>query len=189
MNGTSDIPPDQDARLKSLAIWHADIQLALSYLTFLHEEVEDDKTYNHVELRRFKAFETAFIVSYGRAFSKSYGLKPNRLTIDQINVAFADSEMKLHEKIRSIRDQVYAHSDLMAAHVRLDIFEEDIHGKPFIIPHVQFEQGLMLDGWNERDNAIEICRKLIYGIAFSIRALASARGDKTAIYLRPEKEF
>ncbi len=40
-----------------------DLELALSAAAFL-SEVDSDKTYNKVELRRFRCYETTVIVAY-----------------------------------------------------------------------------------------------------------------------------
>jgi hypothetical protein len=62
--------------LKRMMIWHADLQTSLSAITFLNEADENEK-YDYIELRRFKCYETAFVVAYGRAFTKSGGADIN----------------------------------------------------------------------------------------------------------------
>lgn len=64
---------DERELLKRLIIAHGDLQLALSAIIFLGEEVDEHARYSKVELRRFKCFETTFVVAYGRAFTNSNG--------------------------------------------------------------------------------------------------------------------
>jgi len=111
---------DERELLKRLVIAHADLQLALSAITFLGEELDENAQYSKIELRRFKCFETTFIVSYGRAFTKSNG-RYDQLPLKRIGIKLTPKERELHELIIKLRQTVYAHSDEAFAHVRLDV--------------------------------------------------------------------
>ncbi|MDK4724937.1 hypothetical protein [Rhizobium phaseoli] len=75
------ITNDERDLLTRLLIAHADLQMALSAIAFLAEEFDSEAKYSKIELRRFKCFETTFIVSYGRAFTKSKGSRHDQVSL------------------------------------------------------------------------------------------------------------
>ena len=86
-----------------------DFQQALSALTFLCEECDFDKKYSRIELRRFRCFETAAIVSFCRPFKVGHGRQDLDLT--EIGFQFTKDEENLKAKIIRLRDKIVSHSD------------------------------------------------------------------------------
>ncbi|MDX0702713.1 hypothetical protein GOD03_21005 [Sinorhizobium medicae] len=169
--------------LKRLIISHADLQIALSAITFLCE-IDDDATYGKVELRRFKCYETTFVVSYGRAFTKNRGTKFPIVPLKRIRVDLTPSERALHESILGLRHQVYAHSDEALAHVRMDMHAMDIDGKTLRYPHLQFDHGLAFAELFKRIAAVELTRKIMDGLYGTVQTLGESMAD-SFVYITP----
>lgn len=172
--------------LKRLMISHADIQMALSAITFL-EEVDHEETYSKVELRRFKCYETTFIVSYSRPFTRSKGSHFDRLPLKRIGVKWDADEAEMHARIKNLRDRIYAHSDEAFAHVRLDVFRLDVRGTSMTVPHTQFDEGLEFAEFKERLLAQSMMHKLLDGIFRASQELSDQLGERLPIYLTPKK--
>ncbi|MDF2415401.1 hypothetical protein [Aeromonas sp. 1HA1] len=86
-----------------------DFQQALSAVTFLIQECEYDKKYSHIDLRRFRCFETTLIVSFARPFKVGKGRE--ELDLSLIGFEFSTEELELKNKIIRLRDKVVSHSD------------------------------------------------------------------------------
>lgn len=63
---------------------------------------------------RQAAFTTAFVTSYARPFTKSYGWPP----FPNALIPFNALEHDLHKHLIKLRNEVYAHSDSASHHVR-----------------------------------------------------------------------
>ena len=61
-NQLDSVTEDKIEFLKRLMIWQADLQMSRSALEFLLE-VDINMKYDYVDLRRFKCYETTFVVS------------------------------------------------------------------------------------------------------------------------------
>ncbi|WP_425665444.1 hypothetical protein [Sinorhizobium fredii] len=179
---TNEAAHDRDL-LKRLIISHADLQMALSAITFLCE-IDDDATYGKVELRRFKCYETTFVVSYGRAFTKNRGTKFPVVPLKRIGVDLTPSERTLHESILDLRHKVYAHSDEAFTHVRLDMHEMDIGGKTLRYPHFQFDHGLEFAELFKRIATVELTRKIMDGLYDTVQTLGKSMPD-SFMYITP----
>lgn len=169
--------------LKRLVICHADLQMALSAITFLGD-IDPEEKYSKIDLRRFKCYETTFVVSYGRAFTKSAGGRFGQLPLGRIGVSLTKDEKKLHESIIKLRHKVYAHSDEAFAHVRLDIHRMDIDGKQFLVPHMQFNEGLEFADLFKRIAAVELTRKIMDRLFHKVMELG-AEMEEAFIYISP----
>ncbi|CAD7036172.1 hypothetical protein RHAB21_02491 [Pseudorhizobium halotolerans] len=171
---------------RRLVISHADLQMALSALTFL-EEYDMEERYSRVDLRRLKCFETTFVVSYSRAFSDNKGSRYPRLSLRRIDVKLSTEERKLHDVILDLRNKVYAHADESMAHVRLDIHEIDIdiESETVLFPHLQFDHSLYFSGYMEQLQAQELIRKVMSGLVRKLMAMSTTLRDHGAIYIRP----
>ena len=77
--------------LKRLMTCDADLQTSLSAATFMNEADENEK-YDYIQLRRFKCYETAFVVAYGRAFTNSKGGRYPKLSLKKIGVDLSEKE-------------------------------------------------------------------------------------------------
>jgi len=154
---------DQIEYLKRLAISRADLQFSLSAITFL-SEVEEDQKYNPVELRRFKSYETAFVVSYARPFTENSGSRYKKLSLRKIGFRLEGEQKRLHEKIISLRNRIYAHSDGEFAAVRSDLLKiyELINGVP--LHHVQFEEGLHFGKSSEIHETMVMIAKIMHAL-------------------------
>lgn len=85
------------------------------------------------------AFVTAMVTSYMRAFSKSRGWPKFP---DELLNLYDQSEHALHERVRTLRDQVYAHSDSVSYEIKpwKSEFHSDITMSPvFEFPHADIE--------------------------------------------------
>ncbi|MCC8934884.1 hypothetical protein [Rhizobium sp. 'Codium 1'] len=183
LDAVSEAANDEREFLKRLVIAHADIQQALSAITFLGEEVDEEAKYTKVELRRIKCFKTAFIVAYGRAFTSSKG-RYDKLSLKKIGIRLTEPERELHELIIQLRQKVYAHSDEDYAHVRLDVWTMDMPSGSYAVPHMQFDHGLEFASFYKRDAAISLMRKIMHGLFRTVQALAS-RQPETSLYVQP----
>ncbi|MEH0292486.1 hypothetical protein V6R98_09785 [Agrobacterium sp. CCNWLW71] len=182
--GEPTITSDERDLLNRLLIAHADLQMALSALTFLGEELDAEAKYSKIELRRFKCFETTFIVSYGRAFTKSKGSRHDQVSLRGIGIKLTQNERGLHEMIINLRQKAYAHSDESFAHVRMDVTNIDISGGTFAFPHLQFDHGLEFAELFKRIATMELTHKIMHGLAKTIRALAE-KLPESSVYIRP----
>lgn len=179
----TDAVRDERELLKRLVIAHADLQQALSAITFLGEELDENDRYSKVELRRLKCFETTFIVSYGRAFTKSNG-RYDQLPLKRIGIRLKPRERDLHELIIKLRQTVHAHSDEDFAHVRLDVSTMDLPNGPFALPHLQFDHGLEFSDFSKREAAAYIIRKIMSGLLQAVQKLA-VRQPVPSLYVKP----
>ncbi|MDA5243092.1 hypothetical protein EXN32_12455 [Agrobacterium tumefaciens] len=174
---------DERELLKRLVIAHADLQQALSAITFLGDELDENAQYSKIELRRFKCFETTFIVSYGRAFTKSNG-RYDQLPLKRIGIRLTPRERELHQLIVKLRQTVYAHSDEDFAHVRLDVSTMEFPNGPFVLPHMQFDHGLEFANFYKREAAAYLIRKIMDGLFEAVQRLAT-RQPETSLYVKP----
>lgn len=177
---------DERELLKRLVIAHADLQQALSAITFLGEELDENAQYSKVELRRFKCFETTFIVSYGRAFTKSNG-RYDQVPLKRIGIRLTPRERELHEVIVKLRQTVHAHSDEDFAHVRLDVSTMEFPNGPFVLAHMQFDHGLEFANLYKREAAAYLIRKIMNGLFEAVQRLAT-RQPETSLYVQPTQK-
>lgn len=178
-----DFVNDERELLKRLVIAYADLQQALSAITFLDEEVDENAKYSKIELRRLKCFETTFIVLYGRAFTKSNG-RYGQLPLARIGVRLSRVERQMHELIVKLRQTVYANSDEEFAHVRLDVSSMEFAHGTFILPHMQFDHGLEFASLFKREAAIYLMRKIMMGLFKAVQELAARQTEKQ-LYVQP----
>jgi hypothetical protein len=169
MTDKSELLDDDSALLKRLIIAHADLQMALSAIAFLADEVDKDATYSKVELRRFKCFETTFVVSYSRAFTQNHGSRYGQLSLKRIGVKLDATEKSLHDLIIELRNRIYAHSDEDFAHARVDFGKFETPNGTITVPHLQFEHGLEFAEYFKRMAAMELTSRILHGILLKIR--------------------
>lgn len=101
---------DQNQPITNRIVYSSwDFQQALSALTFLLEECDFDEGCSRLQLRKFRCFETAAIVSFSRPFKVGRGRKA--LDLDAIGFEFTDDEERLKERILRLRDKIVSHSD------------------------------------------------------------------------------
>lgn len=116
----------------------ADLQMALSAMTFL-DEADPDEKISRVERRRLRCFEDAAVVAYNRPFTSSSGLP--RLTFEMIGIDLDERETDLHQRLRVRRDKVVGHTDISEMRLALST------SKPFdnhdvMIPVMDFDDEL-----------------------------------------------
>ena len=138
-----------------------DFQQALSALTFLREECDFDEKYSRVQLRKFRCFETAAIVSFSRPFKVGRGRKA--LDPAAIGFEFSEDEERLKDKILFLRDKIVSHSDEEEMEYRTHSFrifdDSDLR-----MPAAIFRESLYLD--EDEYSALEsILRRLLHSIA------------------------
>jgi hypothetical protein len=130
---TSDIPPLTDAFFE-----HARKVLPRAYIDRLDliearrfaAHILDKGWPNKKKELEHAAFNTALIISYTRPFSMRYDLERQReLPLDKqvANVLIEKEEIALHERIKEMRDESFAHSD-----ARSSLFETFDYGKDIV---------------------------------------------------------
>ena len=140
------------------AIW--DFQQALSALTFLLEECDLNSTYNKIQIRRFKCYESQAIISFCRPFAQSKN--GSQLSLKRIQLTLSTDESKLKEDILHLRNKIVAHSDSEEMHykgVLIDIEDSLKLKAPLLI----FDEGLHLS-LKQIQNLELLLRKLMSAI-------------------------
>jgi len=171
--------------LRRLCISHADIQMSLSAITFLND-VEKDEQYNYVELRRFKCYETAFIIAYARAFSKNKGGQYPRLDLSKIDFSFSPDQKSLHDKIVKLRDTIFAHSDQDFVNVRLDLFKDNINGKELPLIHSQFDEGLHYIDFVEMNAIMTMMNSILQALYVKMLSLSVELEKHLPLIISPD---
>ncbi len=184
----NNVTNDRIELLKRMVACHADIQTSLSAITFLNE-ADEHESYSIEQLRRFKCYETTFVVAYGRAFTESDGSKHKLLSFKRVGLKLSPEENRLHSKILDARRRKYAHSDLSAIHTRIDLHDIafDSEGLGVAHAHIQWDEGLdFIEGF-EPDQIMDLLRKIRHQLFLTINVLANELRDHLPIYIRPEK--
>jgi hypothetical protein len=178
---------DRIEYLKRLAIGVADLQFSLSAITLLGE-IEGAEKYNRVELRRFKAYETAFIMSDARAFTENRGGRDRKLSLRKIGTCLDGKQKRLHEKIIKLRNRIYAHSDTEFAMVRIDFMEMPLKSDPdFHLHHVQFDERLHFVKASEITETMEMISAITHALYCETRRVAlEVRDDMPVVTNRSE---
>ena len=136
-----------------------DFQQALSSITFLIEECDFEKKYNKIELRKFRCFESNFIISMSRPFQKSRG--ETTLSLKAFKSNITREEQKLIDKILTIRNKIIAHSDESEMYFKSDLISID---KSLEFPIIKFKETLNF----EKEEYIRIeslLKKFLYNIS------------------------
>ncbi len=180
----SDLPSDTIRYIYSLK----DFQMALSAADFL-SELDTDKTYSKIELRKYKCFETTMITSYARPFSQSHGNTP-RLNLSEIRAQLSEDQMALHKELLELRNKVFAHSDGDRIRMKINVhsIEENENGK-LNFPEFIFDEGVYFCGVIEMNNVINLIRLLMHALVKILLPLIQNLPDDfsyTKDYLYPE---
>lgn len=157
-----------------------DFEIALSAADFLTEAAED-KLYTHVDLRRFKCYETTAIVAYARPFSEDRNGFP-KLSLKMCNVSLSDQERRLHDKILATRNTIMAHSD--AEFMRFNSMVGDVSGNQdgtLNVVRVIFDEGLVFHKYFEQLALIYLIRKVSAGLYKKIHGQAQMAPDRFRI--------
>jgi hypothetical protein len=131
---TSDIPPLTDAFFENgrkvlprIFLDRLDLIEARKFAAYILEKAWTNKK----EELAHVAFNTALIISYARPFSMRYDLERQReLPLDKhvVDVLTEKEEIALHERIKEMRDESFAHSD-----ARSHLFENFDYSKHFTL--------------------------------------------------------
>ena len=164
---------------------YADLQVALSALTFLFE-CDQHAKYSIPELRRFRCYETTFVVSYARPFTSNRGNTIKQISLRKIGVSLNEVEKKMHEKIIKLRNSFYAHSDLDYLSLRLDGFdiEVDDYKKIFLI-HSRFDEGLQFYDLFDRVDAESLISKIMSQLYIHMKEISEQNRDFLPIIVVP----
>jgi hypothetical protein len=121
---TSDIPPLDDAFFKSakwlLPRWGIDLgdfKQANEFAThILRRKGQHDQKESQVKSLEHRAFNTSLIISYARPFSqnKNFENEPKSSLRKHVAEVLSETEIGLHDRVLSMRDTLYAHSDANA---------------------------------------------------------------------------
>ena len=175
---------DQINQLKRWCMCQHDLQMALSSLTFLNEELDYDKeTYHYVELRRLKCFELSFVISYSRAFTESKGSRYKKLELSKIGIKLSDKQKPIHDKILELRQKIYAHSDQEFYVLRADHYEMDANGLPFHLTNIQADEGLHFTDFFENMAAMDLMRQIKHVLYCKINEVANKQRANMPIVL------
>jgi len=140
-----------------------DFQVALSAYDFL-SEVDFDALISKVELRRLKCYETTMIVSYVRPFSAAYG-KVKPLKFEDIGIVLSEKEAILHDRLISLRNKVFAHSDgdrmrLVAKPMKIEMSD----GFTFQTFQTAFDDGLEFSDYMEIMDVSGLIRRMFHAV-------------------------
>ena len=117
-----------------------DIQQALSALTFLLEDCDFEERYSHVELRRFRCYESTLIISMARPFETTRG--GTTIGLRALGITLNQDQKRLVKKILELRRTIVAHSSDDEMHFRVSTFPlKDGYQN---VPHFQFNERLHL---------------------------------------------
>ncbi|WP_372053118.1 hypothetical protein P7L74_04285 (plasmid) [Tistrella mobilis] len=122
---------DEDMRLyRRLDVACGDLCDAMSFGGFILKKGWKAKPWSRGSTYlQQSAFVTSMIVSYGRAFSKSYGWG---FLPENMRVSFDPEEVILHQRLMDERNQLYAHSDLI--HYPLTVSASNYHSDVITFP-------------------------------------------------------
>lgn len=170
-----------DLQLRRLVYSNWDFQQALSALTFLMEECDFDQTYDRIQLRKFRCYETTVVVSFARPFEEGRGV--TTLGLNAIGVRLDPEEIALKARILTLRRKVVAHSDDEYMHFRGTTFSPmDDH--PMQMPFFQFDESLHLEKKDLRPLE-DLLRKLGFDTYKALFAIAQQTPDRLNVYRAP----
>jgi hypothetical protein len=135
------------ALFKRLVLSLRDLAHAGSAITFIEEEIGDDKRYNLADRRKLMCFETALIVSYCRPFSKSPDGVP-ALSYGTLGIKLSHFTRVLHEELMSKRNTIFAHSDPYKVEFANPVVMNWVRpdGSPFTtLSPPRFDEGILLE--------------------------------------------
>ncbi len=138
-------------KLNRIILAGRDCVESLSAVTFILEDIDpkEEKTYTLAELRRLRCYETTAIVAYARAFNSQRKGKLDPFSYKDIGLDLDKDEQGLHNKLTSLRDEIYAHSDAEFANYSASIGELEIRkGKVMKFARPIHFEGTRLR-WNE----------------------------------------
>lgn len=111
-------------KLTRLLISSHDFAQVQSATAFLLEEVDEDANYSLADLRKFRCYETAMVVSFARPFSSAKG-KVGRLTWNDTGLKLSPPEKLLDDKIMKMRNTLYGHSDAEFVDMRVHLWHSN----------------------------------------------------------------
>lgn len=167
-----------------MVISYGDLQFSLSAITFLND-IDVDEKHHYVELRRFKCYETAFVISYARAFTKSCGSKYDRISLRKIEANLTDKQKILHKSIIDARHRSFAHSDLKYAHTRIDLYSDPDVESDFQCHRIQYDEGLAFADNLQPYAIMDLIDQIMGALYDAIRLLAIELSDHLPIYILP----
>lgn len=148
----------------------ADLQMALSAVTFLCE-LEPDERISRVARRRYRCFEDTAVVSYCRPFTQSKGLPS--LSLKKLGVKPTTEQQALHDRLWARRNKVVAHTDIDMMRLTLSTFRP-LDDHPVMMPSMDFDDGLAF--FSERHEFEEWLRLLIQKAGEKVFARVQGRG-------------
>jgi hypothetical protein len=130
--------------------------MALSALYFLCE-LEEGQTITRDERRRYRCFEDAAVIAYGRAFTKAEGLP--FLVFKHMDLKPTPEEQALHHRLMDRRRKVVAHSDADRQRILFttDPFDE---GLEIMFPGLDYDDALAF--FEDRWTLLEWLNRLIH---------------------------
>ncbi|MEA1015335.1 hypothetical protein [Sphingosinicella sp. LY1275] len=151
----SPLTPRQERLVQAVA----DFQMALSAIDFMCE-LDEHRRLTRVERRRYRCFEDAAVIAYGRAFSNAEGLP--FLVFKHMDFKPTPDEKELHDRLIERRRKVVAHSDADRQRILFATEEFEADNGTFMIPHVDFDDALAF--YSDRLRIMEWLRRLIHAV-------------------------
>ena len=150
-----------------------DFQLALSAADFL-QEADEETTYSHVALRRFRCYEHTAIISYTRPFSQSKGAIP-KLSLKQCGIKLTESEARLHDRVLTLRNKLVAHTDheMMNFAAKAFAMSESV-GTSHAALFTQHDEGLQFYRFSDQCQFISLIRRVSFNLYTTLHNLAQA---------------
>ncbi len=105
------------------------------------------QTYNKIELRRFRCYETTLVVAYTRPFSQSRGAVPP-LTMKMVGLKLSNEREALHDSLMEMRNKIMAHSDSEMMRMTTQAFDVPMRDgePPMYFIQTVFDEGVTLVG-------------------------------------------
>lgn len=160
------------------SIW--DFQQALSALTFLMEDCDQEKKYTKIELRRLRCYETQAIISFCRPFSASRA--GVQLNSKALGLTLNADEKALKKELIYIRNKIVAHSDEKEMHYKSVTVEIDGDSE-YKAPYFIFDESLYLniEQWHMLESLLQRLIHALIKYTFNLCELSPERFEEYRI--------
>ena len=143
-----------------------DFERSSSALIFLGDDKQEQDN-NRAHNRRHYCYETTAVVCYMRPFSSAHGeIKP--LSLPDLDIELTSEELDLHDRLRTLRDKVFAHSDFAKMEFRLDPIKVGEDETPPYFPLLNVPEGAGLLTSKDISVMDALIRKLIHKLCQTV---------------------
>ncbi|WP_417243623.1 hypothetical protein [Celeribacter sp.] len=158
-----------------------DLSLARSGMVFL-AEAHEDVHYDFEDLRRFRCFEHAAIISYCRPFTAK-GKFP-KLGLKQCGINLSEKENELHRRVLRMRDKMVAHSDEEFMNFTSMILPIDVSQSDLRVPIVRHDEGIYFSKYMDQIEFRELITTIEFGVYRKLLETAHKEPEKLNLVKR-----